>query len=172
MNGAYYFPIKKHPLTMYKPIDIANRFLSEIDREAGDSITHLKLQKLLYYAQAWSLTLWNTPLFKENFQAWTHGPVLKSIFQEFKSAGYDVLPAPTADLPDFDEQADYVLKEVNRIYGEMSAKSLEELTHREDPWRIARGDLPLEAACTKVITKDSMKTFYSELLRKVNEQGR
>ena len=52
------------------PTDVANWFTCNIDREVGDSITHLKLQKLIYYAQAWSLALKGKTLFEEEIQAW------------------------------------------------------------------------------------------------------
>ncbi len=73
------------------PNDVANWFLCNIDREAGDSITHLKLQKLLYYAQAWSLVLKGKSLFEEDFEAWAHGPVLPSIFEQYKNMGFQAL---------------------------------------------------------------------------------
>src|SRR5258708_4115865 len=74
-------------------LDVANWFLAAMDRGAGDSITHLKLQKLVYYAQAWSLALRNKPLFDEDFVAWTHGPVVKSVWRRFKGYGLDAIPA-------------------------------------------------------------------------------
>ena len=55
---------------MATALQIADWFAGAIDREAGDSITHLKLQKLVYYAQAWFLALNDKPLFEEEMQAW------------------------------------------------------------------------------------------------------
>lgn len=88
----------------YSARDIANWFLGAIDRDAGDAITHLKLQKLVYYAQAWSLALpaRGVPLFDEEMQAWAHGPVAESLFQEHRGNSWDALPAPeeTPDIAD------------------------------------------------------------------------
>ncbi len=121
--------IKTHNLS---PFDVANWFTCTIDREAGDSITHLKLQKLLYYAQAWSLVLNGKSLFAEDFEAWAHGPVIPSIYERYKEHGFDALP-PCECENDIAGETEEVLKEVKRVYGELSGKKLERLTHSEAP---------------------------------------
>ncbi len=143
--------------------DVANWFTCNIDREAGDSITHLKLQKLVYYAQAWALTLNGKSLFEDEFEAWAHGPVLPELYEMYKDFGYNALPTCDCDN-NITEEIEQVLLEVNRIYGEKSAKMLEVLTHQEKPWLEARNDLPPEARCNNVITKESMINYYSTLL--------
>lgn len=146
---------------MYTPNMIADWFLSRVDRQAGDVITHLKLQKLVYYAQAWTLALCDRPLFDEDFQAWTHGPVVPSLFQRFNGMGWNPLPAPEEDnCGELDAEVESLLEEVYTLYGEHSAKYLEQLTHSEEPWLNARGGRPLEARCTCIIPKDAMKAFY------------
>ena len=147
----------------YPPKAIAAWFVNAIDREAGDLITHLKLQKLLYYAQAWSLVLNQKALFEEDFEAWTHGPVLPSIYEKYKSKGHSPLDISEEDS-DLSEETLALLQEVMRVYGEKSARHLEKLTHQEKPWLAARGSLPLEARCTNKISKESMLAFYSEML--------
>lgn len=62
---------------------IADYLLAEC-RERGELLTNLKLQKLLYYADAWNLALRDRPLFEEKFKAWVHGPVLTSQYHRFK----------------------------------------------------------------------------------------
>ncbi|HYH80017.1 MAG TPA: type II toxin-antitoxin system antitoxin SocA domain-containing protein [Longimicrobium sp.] len=151
----------------YTPLQIANWFLANIGREAGDLITHLKLQKLVYYAQAWSLVGRGQPLFEEDFQAWAHGPVAPSLFRAFRDYGMAPIPAP-ASVPRLDEETVELLTEVLDVYGEHSAKKLEQLTHRELPWREARGDLPDEARSDSVITKAAMQRYYTDLSRKLN----
>ncbi|MES9859672.1 MAG: type II toxin-antitoxin system antitoxin SocA domain-containing protein [Candidatus Thiodiazotropha sp. LLP2] len=143
-------------------IDVANWFLSEIDRDAGDSITHLKLQKLAYYAQAWSLALREEPLFEEDFRAWAHGPVATSIYTNFKDYGWLALPAPD-DAPVFEAETEELLSEILKVYGQYSAKVLEDMTHNEDPWINARGGLPPEARSSAVIPKEEIATYYREL---------
>jgi len=146
----------------YTPLDIANWFLCHTDRDSGESLTHLKLQKLVYYAQAWSLTIFNDQLFEEDFQAWTHGPVAYSLFNKFKNYGWDAIPIIEESI-DFPDHIEKLLQEVLDVYGKYGAKYLENLTHQEPPWNIARGDIPIEAASNAIISKKSMKEYYSTL---------
>jgi len=151
-----------------EPQKIANYFTCTIDRDAGDSITHLKLQKLLYYAQAWSMVIFNKSLFEEDFQAWAHGPVLPSIWEGYKEYGYDAIPICSCDH-DLPKEIAELMEDVKRTYGEKSGKSLERLTHSEWPWIDTRGDLEPEARSNKPIPKDLMKEFYSSLRTKADE---
>jgi len=153
----------------YTALDVANWFIAGIDRTVGDSITHLKLQKLVYYAQAWALVLIDKPLFDEDFEAWAHGPVARVVYDAFKHHGFNPINDPSDAVPEFDEEALTVLNEVQRVYGERSAKRLEDLTHNERPWLDARGGLPDEAKCETIISKESMKEFYSDLLRRLTD---
>lgn len=148
------------------PLDVANWFTCSLDREAGDSITHLKLQKLLYYAQAWSLALNSVALFEDDFEAWAHGPALPAVYQEYKDYGFDTIPSCECENK-MEGDVEEVLKEVNRVYGELSAKKLEYLTHNEKPWVEARNGIASEKSSNAIITKESMLHFYSKLL---NEQ--
>ena len=63
----------------HKATTLAKWFISRVERDSGDDITHLKLQKLLYYAQAWHLAHTNAPLFNKEIKAWTHGPVVTTV---------------------------------------------------------------------------------------------
>jgi uncharacterized phage-associated protein len=154
---------------MYEPQDIANWILGSIDRESGDSITHLKLQKLLYYAQAWALVILNHPLFDEDFRAWTHGPVLLSIFRKYKNFGCEAINIPNK-IKKIDADTEELLNDVLSAYGEKSAKMLERLTHSETPWVKARAGLPEEARCDNIITKSSMEVYYKKLYEEADEQ--
>ncbi|WP_073282534.1 Panacea domain-containing protein [Hymenobacter psychrotolerans] len=137
------------------------------DEEAGDLMTHLKLQKLLYYAQAWIMVFTGKSLFEDEFEAWTHGPVSRRLWTALTGAGR----APIEEVPDgdadsiTDTEITEVLDDVWLIYGSKSAKFLEKLSHAEQPWLIARGDLPLEAPCQVVIEKENMRNFYEQLNR-------
>jgi uncharacterized phage-associated protein len=148
---------------MYDAKEIAKWFLGNIDREAGESITHLKLQKLLYYAQAWTLVLIGPPLFRNPIQAWTHGPVVPDVYYEYNDKGWATIEQPDDATPRLDEKSEHVLKEILRVYGKFDAKYLEGLTHQELPWKETRGDLPLEAKCTKEISLETMRDFYTDM---------
>ena len=141
---------------------IANYFTCTIDREAGDSITHLKLQKLMYYAQSWSLVIFGKTLFNEDFQAWSHGPVLQSIYNNYKQYGYENIPLCSCENT-LNEEVIKLLEEIKIVYGEKSAKHLENLTHSELPWIEARGGIDLELRSNTPISKNTMKNFYTNL---------
>lgn len=147
---------------MYCANDIAKWFLCAVDRDAGDSITHLKLQKLLYYAQAWTLVLLGEPIFKENIEAWAHGPVVPSVYECYSSYGYREIPKPE-NCPFIDQKYEEVLEEVMQTYGIYQAKYLEQLTHSEKPWKEARNGIAPEARCDNIISLDTMKEFYKEM---------
>ena len=55
-------------------------YLIAFSHSVGDPISNLKLQKLLYYAQAWYLALHNEPLFPESIEAWVHGPAVPPVY--------------------------------------------------------------------------------------------
>lgn len=74
--------------------DAADYFLSKIDEDAGDVITNLKLQKLVYYAQGFSLALCGRPLFAERIEAWQHGPVCPALFAKYEKSGALASPRP------------------------------------------------------------------------------
>jgi uncharacterized phage-associated protein len=156
-------------MAMYTALQVADWFRGAVDRDAGDAVTHLKLQKLVYYAQAWSLALLGRPLFTEDVRAWAHGPVALSVWHEFKGYGWEALPPPD-EAPEFDDETTELLRDVLRSYGEHSARKLEELTHGEEPWQRARGNLPPEASSSAVIPKDHMRRFYQKLYEEAGVQ--
>jgi len=67
--------------------DVANYFLKRQDPDAGDLMSNLKLQKLVYYAQGFHLAMENSPLFNEPIEAWEHGPVCVPLYHKYKSCG-------------------------------------------------------------------------------------
>lgn len=146
------------------PTAIATWFVNAADRNSGEIITHLKVQKLVYYADAWFLANFDRPLINEHMQAWAHGPVSAAVYNKYRGKGFDALPPErAAALPD-----DLIpfLQAIQNEYGQFTAKRLEQMTHDEDPWRIARGNLPPEARCTQPIDKLLMRNFYANRLGK------
>ena len=153
----------------YTPEQIANWFLCSIDRSSGEAITHLKLQKLVFYAQAWSLALFDRPLFKEDIEAWAHGPVVPSLFNKYRGKRWSNLEAPPT-CPKFNKETEGLLKEVLSIYGKYDAKYLERLTHQEGIWKKARIGVPPEGASSCVISKEKMRKYFLKLYRESNEE--
>jgi uncharacterized phage-associated protein len=132
-------------------------------RERGEVLTNLKLQKLLFYADAWHLVLKDEELVPEQFEAWVHGPVLPSQYARFKDYRWRPIDKdvkqpklPKADIAHLDEIID--------VFGSESAISLELMTHREKPWLEARGDLPASEPSTAPISKETTRTFYRAML--------
>lgn len=128
------------------------------------SVTTMKLQKLVYYCQAWSLAWDEVPLFEEDFQAWANGPVCPELFKHHKGH-FIVNESIFADTDDYDFSDDQIetIKTVIDYYGDKSPQWLSELTHKEDPWKNARGGCPAGSNCTNVITKESMQQYYGGL---------
>ena len=143
---------------MLSVFNVADHFLAKQDDESGESITNLKLQKLCYYAQGFHLALYDEPLFSDDIEAWQHGPVVRNLWNKYKSKGRNPLPVPenhatyTAD----DETADF-LDEVYAVYGQYSAWKLRDMTYGEPPWiETPKG--------TGVISRESMKDYFATLV--------
>jgi uncharacterized phage-associated protein len=151
---------------IYEALDVANWFIDQFDKESGDVVTHLKVQKLLYYSECWCQLLLDRELFSENIEAWAHGPVVREVFNEFKSAGWESLNV-SEKLVDFDEEVVDVLEQVLEAYGNVSAKTLEQMTHQDQPWKDARGSLSPEARCSNRMSKKKMKEYF---MKKYSEQ--
>lgn len=128
------------------------------------SITTMKLQKEVYYCQAWSLGWDDRPLFNEDFQAWANGPVCPELFQRHKGR-FQVDASLLKDIPDF-AFTDAELETMNNVlayYGDKSPQWLRELTHKEGPWKLARAGVPEGMPCNNIITKESMQEYYGGL---------
>lgn len=116
--------------------DVADYFLSRCDDESGDTISNLKLQKLVYYAQGFSLVLLGYPLFKEKIEAWMHGPVIPELYRKYKDFKNGALPMPESiDSDKYSEDEKDLLDEVWSVYGQFSAWKLRNMTHEEPPWK-------------------------------------
>lgn len=128
-----------------------------------ESMTHKKLQKLCYYAQAWYVTLYNNdPLFEEEIQAWVHGPVVAALCPQFADYRWDLIPQQEFDDSDFSDDEVSVLEAVYRTYGPLDGEQLESIMRHEDPWIQARGDLKPWETCTAPITLASMREYYGK----------
>lgn len=141
---------KGHPKKRRTPVltaqDVAEYFLTIIDREnAGDTLTNLKIQKLLYYAQGFSLAINHRPLFNEKIIKWNLGPVVVEVYEHFRKYGADSIPAPDDfDISKFDDDEKELLNEVFEVYGQFSAAALVNMTHEEAPWRMTRDKAEIE----------------------------
>lgn len=163
------------------PIQAAKYIIAFSDSK-GDKITNKKLQKLLYYVQAWNLAVFNDPLFNEVAQAWRHGPVYPTVYQAFKSFGAENVSLASdyekgaideedmmkliAEESNLTQEQAGLIEEVMTKYGTQSAFALEILSHRERPWLDARKGLDDFDASEEPITYDAMRAYYGGLRKK------
>jgi uncharacterized phage-associated protein len=126
---------------------------------SGQPITNLKLQKLLYYSQAWYLALHGRTLFNDRIEAWIHGPVVPTVFREYREFKWAPLPSdPT--FPSLSAEICGHIAEVLATYGKFDATKLEHLTHSEGPWIEARNGIPGDMSSTNEITHAAMMSYY------------
>ena len=145
---------------------IAQYFIWKSSQESKP-ITNKKLQKILYYAQAWSLVIRETPLFKEKIEAWIHGPAIREIYSQYKKFGFEPIKEniTKTKIEAIKSETRSFLNEVWRVYGNRDAGYLEYLSHSETPWQVAREGLEASEGSDNEITHESMKEYYSEKLK-------
>jgi len=141
-------------------LDVAKYFLCKAHQE-GDLVTNLKLQKLLYYAQAWYLVNYNAPLFKEAIRPWHLGPVIKEVYDEFKNFGsMSISYTPTGKESNlFSERQIHYLDEFYDVFFKFTAHELVNMSHNEPPWKDAFEKKRAE------ISLDAMKQYYTQVLQ-------
>lgn len=139
--------------------DVASYILSNIKQ-----CTTMKLHKLLYYCQAWTLVWDEKPLFKERIEAWANGPVIRELFNYhkglFQICYADITAGNERVLSDRQREN---IDEVLRFYGDKSSQWLIDQTHLESPWIEARKGLLQTERGNRVIENDTMYQYYSSL---------
>lgn len=139
--------------------DVAKYFIIQMDDNAGDLISNLKLQKLVYYAQGFHLALFDRPLFDEEIEAWMHGPVVPDLYQTYKEYGPKSIPAPVDfDIKSIDSETREFLDEVFQVFGQFSAWKLRNMTHREPPWKD-------NADYCGIISHEEMANYFKTLVK-------
>ncbi len=129
----------------------------------GD-IPAMKLQKLVYYCQAWSLVWDDEPLFQDRIEAWANGPVVRSLYKLLRGQ-YMVTTIPDGHPELLDDTQRETIDAILEFYGAKSSQWLSDLTHMELPWKEAR----MKAGLTDgergqvVISEASMAEYYSSL---------
>ena len=148
-----------------KVIQVANFFITKA-KEDREEITNKKIQKLLYYAQAWSVTLRNKKIFSNNIQAWVHGPAVTVVYDKFSKYGMKDLTKyydeENLEIKSLTADDIVLLEEIWDVYGKYSANDLEVMSHSEQPWQNARKGLEPYEPSTHVISTTSMKAHYGK----------
>jgi len=151
--------------------DVCDYIILKVNR-AGESLNNIKLQKLLYYTQAWHLAFYDTKFFENRFQAWIHGPVNREIYDRFvatKSLYSDITEDDIRegfDLGKLKEEEIHHIDKIIYAYINFSGPQLEEMTHRETPWIKAREGYRPTQRCEDYINENLMRDYYKERLQK------
>ncbi len=146
--------------------DVAKYFLylayRDKDKKIGGdySITQLKLQKLLYYAQSFYLALYDEPLFCESIYAWKRGPVVTELWHEYKKFGCQDIPfPPEVSFPTHDGKVTRFLEAIYASIGHFSPFKLSAMTHKEGPWTYTASDCEITQEAMKLYYKDKIDDF-------------
>jgi uncharacterized phage-associated protein len=127
-----------------------------------DGMSTWKLQKLVYYSQAWHLVWDGEPLFSEPIQAWADGPVTRVLYEKHRGQ-FSVATWTWGKSSALTKSQKETIDAVLRTYGKKTPHWLSQLTHMEKPWKDARGNLPPGTRSTRVITHGAMADYYSQL---------
>jgi len=137
----------------------------------SEEITPLALQKLLYFFQGIAKAFLGKFPFKENCQAWQHGPVYKDIYFKYKEYGYNPISDEGVNLGEvnnLDETEREILDAILNSFGRYSGKVLEKITHNEKPWRETRKGLKETDPSDKIIEKRLIGSYFKEVKEKYN----
>ena len=156
-----------------RPRKVDSISLSEYIVAKIGKMTHLKLQKLVYYSEAYHLAYFDKSIIDDDFQAWLHGPVSRKLWNHLKPIAnvYDnvrIKGDRDTSIKEFEnkvtpDQLD-LINDVLKEYGTESSYDLECLTHAEEPWQEARRGCASDDRCTEIINKETMKKYYKQNL--------
>lgn len=137
--------------------DVAQYILEE-----QGELTAMKLQKLVYYSQAWHTVWADNKLFSNRIEAWKDGPVCPELWRAHAQA-FKVSKIRGGDSSKLTKRQKRTVKQVLDFYGDKSAQWLSDLTHSEDPWIDARSDAELGERSNAEISAKAMQRYYSSL---------
>lgn len=143
---------------------VINWFLCESNND--NPISHLALQKTLYFVQAWSKIINGQWIFSDDCQAWVHGAVYPEIYETFKDFKYDTLPQLSKEI-DLDSKEIKLLEFVKRYYTDVyTPKALENICHQEDPYKLARIGKDINEKSNEIIEKENIIKYYNTIANK------
>ena len=126
-------------------------------------MSSMKLQKLVYYSQAWHLVWDEEPLFPERIEAWANGPVCRDLYEDHRGL-FSVERWPAGRIGNLTEKQKASIDAVLGAYGNRPGAWLSELSHMEPPWLDAREGLPPGARGSQEITSAAMAEYYGGLV--------
>lgn len=131
--------------------------------EKQGTMTAMKLQKLVYYCQAWSVVWDSEPLFNARIEAWANGPVVGELYAHHRGQ-FELESWPNGRADRLTEDDREVIDKVLSFYGTRSAQWLSELTHKEEPWLSARSGLAEGERGNREITLAALEEYYGGLV--------
>lgn len=153
---------------------VCDYIIKSLNADDEMMLINLKLQKLLYYVQAWSLGILKERFIDTKFEAWVHGPVCRDLYNRFKTNKtlYSLISVEdiTNDNPEklIEEDDIKFIDFILENYAGFSGVELEAMTHNERPWKETRTGLSPMESCNKEIEDDLMKTYYGEKWETIN----
>ncbi len=146
-------------------LSVAEYFIDKANKD-HKPITNKKLQKLLYYAQVWSLVINDERLFSERIEAWVHGPAVPAVYRKFKGFEFNPIELDTSSISfGFSKKQSNLLDNIWSVYGKYDAEYLEALSHSELPWQEARKEISVSEPSHNVINLATAKKFYAGKLK-------
>lgn len=143
--------------------------------EERGQMSHLKLQKLLYFIEGYHLAYFSESLINDDFEAWVHGPVSRKLYSELKDFSIlyteisyvqgegEELPSDSLNKTLTSEQIE-LINNVLDLYAQESAFSLESITHQQTPWVETREGFTPAERCDRVIPKDKIKSYFQQFV--------
>lgn len=160
-----------------KPYDVnlvADYVIIRLNSDEKSNLINLKLQKLLYYVQAWSLGINQERFLKCDFEAWAHGPVSRVLYNRFKDTKNLYSFINETDVINKNPEAEILKDDIDFInfildnYAGFSGAELESMTHEETPWiEVRKGYAPMQT-CNNVISEKTMQDYYGERWKEIN----
>ena len=137
-------------------LDVAECVLQKLG-----AVPAMKLQKLVYYCQAWSLVWEDRTIYDDRIEAWAHGPVIPRLYAAHR--GEYMMETVSGNPSRLSQEDAETIEAVVKFYGDKSSQWLSDLTHQEYPWKKARKGLQRGERGSKEITLASMAEYYGSL---------
>lgn len=152
----------------YPVNDVTDYVILSLNGDERFTLINLKLQKLVYYIQAWFFGINKEKFMDAEFEAWVHGPVCRQLYERFKDSKSLYATIGIEDVIDKNAKDKFATEDIEFIdyilenYARFSGSQLEVMTHTEIPWIEARGNANPMDKCNGVITESSMKAYYGK----------
>lgn len=140
---------------IYSALDISKYIISYLSQR-NIHVTNLKLQKLLYFIQAYSFKIKNCMMFSEDIEAWQYGPVIPRVYHEYKWAGgARILLNEDCTCAIKDETDIQIINEVLDNLGNIDSRTLVDITHNYETWKDA-----INNSYYRTIEKNKIKMYH------------